>query len=237
MDILQMTSSGATHKTAVEMLKAGYHPTNEPYLRSLLQAFRAFQLLQLRTKSRILVSKGRTMMGCLDETGILDYGEVFLRVTSFPGTRSFIDDGLQYEADGKCVVTGPVVVAKNPCLHPGDVRVLLAVDTPELHHMVDCVVFPQRGRRPHPNECSGSNLDGDLYFTSWDQLLVPSQTDEPMHYDVPQITLLPRPVNIGDIQEFFVEYMKSDALGLIANAHVVHADKALARYGKRPKVH
>ncbi|CAM6085233.1 unnamed protein product [Calypogeia fissa] len=166
LDILQMTSSGATHHTAVEMLKSGYHPKREPYLLSLLQAFRAFQLLQLRTKSRILVSKGRTMMGCLDETGILEYGEVFLRVSSFPGTRSFIDDDLVYEEDGKCVVTGPVVVAKNPCLHPGDVRVLLAVDIPELHHMVDCVVFPQRGSRPHPNECSGSDLDGDLYFVT-----------------------------------------------------------------------
>ncbi|CAM6085234.1 unnamed protein product [Calypogeia fissa] len=46
-----------------------------------------------------------------------------------------------------------------------------------------------------------------------------------MDYDPPEITLLPRPVNIGDIQDFFVEYMKSDALGLIAKAHVVHADK------------
>ncbi|CAM6085235.1 unnamed protein product [Calypogeia fissa] len=58
-------------------------------------------------------------------------------------TRRTIIYEARYEADGKCVVTGPMVVAKNPCLHPGDVRVLLAVDTPELHHMVDCVVFPQ----------------------------------------------------------------------------------------------
>ena len=47
----------------------------------------------------------------------------------------------------KHIVKGKVVVAKNPCLHPGDVRILRAVDVPSLHHMVDCVVFPQKGRR------------------------------------------------------------------------------------------
>ncbi|KAK6157785.1 hypothetical protein DH2020_012033 [Rehmannia glutinosa] len=49
--------------------------------------------------------------------------------------------------DCNYVVEGNVVVAKNPCLHPGDVRVLKAIDVRALHHMVDCVVFPSRGMR------------------------------------------------------------------------------------------
>lgn len=36
--------------------------------------------------------------------------------------------------------------------------------------------------RPHPNECSGGDLDGDLYFISWDKNLIPSQTVKPMDY-------------------------------------------------------
>ncbi|KAJ0897740.1 putative RNA-directed RNA polymerase [Helianthus annuus] len=132
----------------------------------MLQVFRATKLLELRTKTRIFVPKGRVMIGCLDETRTLEYGQVFVQNSS--ARRTPLGD--EYSGLGSYkarIVSGDVVVAKNPCLHPGDVRVLSAVDVPALHHMVDCVVFPQKGNRPHPNECSGSDLDGDGYFVCW----------------------------------------------------------------------
>lgn len=36
--------------------------------------------------------------------------------------------------------------------------------------------------RPHPNECSGGDLDGDIFFISWDKDLIPCETDPPMDY-------------------------------------------------------
>lgn len=36
--------------------------------------------------------------------------------------------------------------------------------------------------RPHPNECSGGDLDGDLFSISWDKGLIPPQMATPMDY-------------------------------------------------------
>ncbi|PKI46848.1 hypothetical protein CRG98_032786 [Punica granatum] len=114
-EALDLMSPGENTQVLKQMLVCGYEPDKEPFLSMMLRTFRASKLFDLRTKTRIFIPGGRSMMGCLDETRTLEYGQ------------------------------GRVVVAKNPCLHPGDVRVLRAVNVPALHHMVDCVVFPQKG--------------------------------------------------------------------------------------------
>jgi len=86
------------------------------------------------------------MMGCLDETCTLEYGQVFVQFSS-NRLQNLSDDSYSYDLPKSYMVNGKVVVAKNPCLHPGDVRVCQAVDVPALYHMVDCVVFPQKGPR------------------------------------------------------------------------------------------
>ncbi|GJN02555.1 hypothetical protein PR202_ga19917 [Eleusine coracana subsp. coracana] len=111
------------------------------------------------------------MMGCLDETRTLKYGQVFVQASSSANEHKF-------------VVTGQVVVAKNPCLHPGDVRVLKAVDVPALRHMFD-YVFPQQGPRQ-------------------------------------------------EIKEYFTNYIVNESLGIIANAHVVFADKEYMKAESAP---
>jgi RNA-dependent RNA polymerase len=68
------------------------------------------------------------------------------------------------------VVGGMVMVVKHPVTHPGDIRLLKAVHVRSLLHVVNAIVFPLDGERPHPNEMSGSDLGGffwqsiSLYF-------------------------------------------------------------------------
>ncbi|KAK1314065.1 RNA-dependent RNA polymerase 1 [Acorus calamus] len=232
LEALTIMSPGENNQVLKDMLTCGYKPNKEPFLSMMLQTLRASKLLELKTKSRIFEPNGRSMMGCLDETGTLAYGQ--------------------------------------------------AVDVPDLHHMIDCVVFPQRGERPHPNECSGSDLDGDIYFVSWDPALIPSRQVPPMEYDpAPTITLdhdvsiedfssllkiigsfgsliwfeeimkdlaimvvqasichrslfksrgwefmdVVPPVIQMEVQEYFTNYIVNDSLGVIANAHTAFADR------------
>ncbi|XP_022994920.1 probable RNA-dependent RNA polymerase 1 isoform X1 [Cucurbita maxima] len=225
-EALELMSPGENTNILKEMLKCGYKPDVEPYLSMMLQTFRESKLLELRTKSRIFIPNGRAMMGCLDETGTLEYGQVFVQISN--ARHRHISDTSAFDMSGSedhLVIVGNVTVAKNPCLHPGDVRVLNAVNVPLLYHMVDCVVFPQKGSRPHPNECSGSDLDGDIYFVCWDTELIPPRQIPPMDYTPAPPIQLDRDVTIEDVQEYFVNYMVNDSLGIIANAHTAFADK------------
>ncbi|KAF2305651.1 hypothetical protein GH714_007247 [Hevea brasiliensis] len=226
-EALDLMSSGEITNILKEMLLCGYEPNAEPFLSMMLQMFRASKLLDLQTKTRIFLPNGRSMMGCLDETRTLEYGQVFVQ---FSGTRhrQLYDSSLVFGGCGShqnFVIEGKVVVAKNPCLHPGDVRVLRAVNVPALHHMVDCVVFPQKGPRPHPNECSGSDLDGDIYFVCWDPNLIPDQQIPPVDYTPEPTVQLDHDVTIEEVEEYFTNYILNDSLGIIANAHTVFADR------------
>ncbi|WVZ73766.1 hypothetical protein U9M48_022042 [Paspalum notatum var. saurae] len=191
-EAIELMPMGEVTNVVKELLSCGYQPDHEPYLSMLLQTFRASKLLEMKTKSRIFIPKGRAVMGCLDETRTLKYGQVFIQAS--------------YGADDhrKFIVTGKVVVAKNPCLHPGDVRVLQAVDVPGLHHMFDCVVFPQQGQR------------------------------QPMDYTPAPAEILDHDVTIEEIEEYFTNYIVNESLGIISNAHVVFADKEYMKAESAP---
>ncbi|XP_020589018.1 probable RNA-dependent RNA polymerase 2 [Phalaenopsis equestris] len=219
--------SGPEKEKVENILLRGYEPNSMPYLSMLLRAYRAYQLSDIRSRCRIFVPKGRILIGCLDESGTLEYGQVFLRVTMTKEEQQDKNQVFFQNADlTSVVITGRVVVTKNPCLHPGDIRVLEAVCDPRLDEMglVDCLVFPQKGERPHPNECSGGDLDGDLYFISWDERLVPPQTDPPMDYIGLRPRLQDHEVRLEEIHKFFVDYMINDNLGAISTAHLVYAN-------------
>jgi hypothetical protein len=80
------------------------------------------------------------------------------------------------------VVEGRVVIAKHPVMHPGDVRTFRAVSHERLLHHKNVLVLPQLGDRPHANEMSGSDLDGDLYHVMWDERLLTQHNLSPMDY-------------------------------------------------------
>lgn len=226
--------------TVAQMISDGFMRTREPFFMCILQVWRAWSLRLLREKARIVVEKGAFVFGCVDETCTLrgyrepnhagnqeassahsatpEFPQIFLQVP-IPGASPDAPNSYM-------VVKGLCVVGRNPSLHPGDLRVVEAVDVPVLRHLRNVVVFPANGDRDIPSMCSGGDLDGDDFFVIWDQNLIPlEQNHPPMIHKPLQPLEIGRDVRPSDLIAFFVTYMKNDTLSTIAHAHLAQADQ------------
>ncbi|KAJ3824830.1 RNA dependent RNA polymerase-domain-containing protein [Lentinula raphanica] len=165
-----------------------------------------------KERVRMLVHKSRRLYGVCDPHRILREGEVHVRVmTSRNGCSTIIGTD--------------VIVVRNPCLHPGDILKLRAVDKPELSHLVDCVVFASQGKRSPTAMSSGGDLDGeptlvsasslsdirhegDEYFVCWDPDIVPSRVFESYDYP-PNKEITQKTITRQDLARYFAAYNSS----------------------------
>ncbi|VDM96352.1 unnamed protein product [Thelazia callipaeda] len=200
----------------------GFCLTQEPFFHSLLIASFHFTLQKQLFKEQIQIPPklGRSMFGILDETGLLQYGQIFVQFTNNVAIKT------PSKAAAKTILEGPVMVTKNPSIVAGDVRIFQAIDIPELRHLVDVIVFPQHGPRPHTDEMAGSDLDGDEYSVIWDDQLLFHHNEEPM--DFSKLIRAPNELKeeevVREMRRFYVEYIKQDSIGVIANAFLVNSD-------------
>jgi RNA-dependent RNA polymerase len=215
-----------------DLINWGFMDTEiqEPFVMTILQLWRTWSMKLLKEKARVIVEKGAFVLGCVDETGTLrghsaatersrgpknvnELPQIFLQVPEIPGKP------------GYRVIEGVCLVGRNPSLHPGDIRIVQAIDCPALRHMRDVVVFPSIGDRDVPGMLSGGDLDGDDFFVIWEPSLLPPRWNfPPMDYRAPPPTALTRDVNHHDLAQFFVKYMRNDCLPFIALSHLANAD-------------
>jgi len=147
-----------TMKMMVEMVKAGFLQNQDPFIKNLLALFKHQQQEELAKKARILVPEGAYLLGVCDETGDLKEGEIFVRISGSEGSSK------------PRIIEGDCIVVRCPCFHPGDVRVVRAVNCKSLAHLHDVVVFNTKGSRGIPSMCSGGDLDGDGKFERLERL-------------------------------------------------------------------
>ncbi|ETO10439.1 hypothetical protein RFI_26940 [Reticulomyxa filosa] len=147
-----------------EVIKAGFGLDN-PFL--CLQ----YEVNEIRDKQRIFIEDGASLLGVMDEYGILEE-EKFLSK-------------------------------------------FRAVNKSALHHLKNVIMM------------SGSDLDGDVYWVTWDPRLLrifPSENYKPLQFPDPVSKEVAK-VTIQDLQEFFIDYVQNDCLGILAHAHLAQADK------------
>jgi hypothetical protein len=202
----------------LETMDIDYRRDN--FLKAAVEHVVLRELRLLKHKARIPVNNGVTLFGIMDETGFLDEGEVYVTYDKTYGRSN--GRGIK-----STLKDGEVIVTRSPALHPGDVQLVKQVTPPQGHplrSLQNCIVFSQKGKRDLPSMLSGGDLDGDIYNIIWDLEAWPSTSFSPADY--PRVTPKPldRLVEPKDIADFFIDFMRTDILGVIATRHVVLAD-------------
>ncbi|KAL7931687.1 RdRP domain-containing protein [Trichoderma chlorosporum] len=199
--------------------KVGIDYRRDKFMKKVVDHTILRELRLLKHKARIPVDQGVTLFGIMDETGFLEEGQIYVAFdTSYDKIQGRLKRSLK---------DGFVLVTRSPALHPGDIQLAQMRTPPQGHPLRDlknCVVFSQKGSRDLPSQLSGGDLDGDLYSIFWDPFVIPKSYFTPADYPRVSPPALDRVVTRDDIADFFVKFMETDILGVIANRHQLFAD-------------
>ena len=114
-------------------------------------------------------------MGVIDPYDCLEEGEVFVQYCKqVQRKRGKYGDKLK-----SVLMKGPMLVTRNPCVHPGDIRIVKGVDKSELQDYVNVIVFSSKGKRPEQDKMASGDLDGDIYWINWREDFVKNYTEKP----------------------------------------------------------
>eukprot|EP01088_Endostelium_zonatum_P018010 TRINITY_DN559_c0_g1_i5.p1 TRINITY_DN559_c0_g1~~TRINITY_DN559_c0_g1_i5.p1 ORF type:complete len:2419 (+),score=289.01 TRINITY_DN559_c0_g1_i5:154-7410(+) len=152
--------------------KAKINFVQDPYWSRVVIALLNKQVQDLVEKARIMVPKSQNLLGIIDEYKVLEEGQVFVQIEDREGLTQ--------------IITGKVVIFRNPCMHPGDIRIFNAVDIKkkqtELAGRRNCIVFSRDGEESAVKPLAGGDLDGDRYTVIWDPNLIEIKEVEPYSY-------------------------------------------------------
>lgn len=190
-----------------------------PFIREAMKTAMTFALRQLKYTHRIRVDGSCSLMGIMDETGLLQENQIYACVIPKGGSRTYLK--------GKCLVF------RSPTLHPGDVQFAEAVGKLDVQHplsaLTNCVIFSQHGERPLPSKLAGGDLDGDLYNICFESSLFPANTCQAADYTPVKPVEIHRSVGVDDIIDFFLDHTQQNKVGLISTRHLVLSDQSPKR--------
>lgn len=95
------------HKFLIDFLKT-LKECQEPFTHRMLLSMQAFRMRELKLRAKIRVPDSWCLLGVVDETKTLQYGQVFIQ----------LDDPDDKQSRSR-IIEGAVIVTRNPCFHPG----------------------------------------------------------------------------------------------------------------------
>ncbi|CAO2822916.1 unnamed protein product [Amaranthus hypochondriacus] len=203
---------------AARMITSGI-PLDEPFLQHRLLEITKEEMKTLKA-GKISVSGSFYVMGTADPTHTLNGDEVCV----------ILDQGPLY---------GPVLIYRNPGLHPGDIHVVNARYIKGLEEFVGNskygIFFPSKGPRSMADEIAGGDYDGDMYWVSTNtELLKHFRPSAPWKCNSPPHVMEHTSLSSGAQLErdifrlyFATRFRPSKAMGIAADCWLMYMDRLL----------
>ncbi|OSX67200.1 hypothetical protein POSPLADRAFT_1127992 [Postia placenta MAD-698-R-SB12] len=157
----------------LELLQAGFQPLKLPLLYEKLRKVVADRIEDYIRNYKITVPRSAEAFIIPDPYGVLEEGQIH-----FKSTQNLKDP---LEESNPTIVTGDVLIYRNPTRVPSDVRKVKAVSHPKLDKYVNVIVLPVKGSRSLANILAGGDVDGDVCTCIFDPDLVDSFENSPIN--------------------------------------------------------
>ena len=116
------------------------------------------RLSNISKKYRFHMKNCCFLIGVCDFDNILGENEIFVQI---------------YRENKKKIITGDILVTKNPCLSIYDLQKVKGVKNEFFSkYFTNVIVFPSKGKIPLPSKITGSDLDGDIYWVCWEKAFI-----------------------------------------------------------------
>jgi len=202
--------------------KKGVNLSNEPLFSQLIHIFAYSRLIDIKYNGRLSDKKSICLMGVIDETNTLEEDQVYIHLI-YSTEISKIDK----------ILNKKVTIYRSPSLHPGDIKILTAVNNPFLGHMINVIVFSKRGKRPIFNKLSGGDLDGDRYFISYNDDITNNikdtnceSLDDSKYSENNNNNIKTDKITIEDSINCMVKATSNNLIGQLCDTHLSFADES-----------
>ena len=178
----------------IQMLDSGFEPLRFTPLADILELELEQWTKKMVRNVKLKLPRSTMAYGVADPYGVLAPGEVYISFSS-----PFSDP---ITGESWSVLSGPVLVGRNPSARASDIQKAKAVYKHELSHLQDVLVFSRRGPRPLADKLSGGDYDGDRFWICWEPLLVTPFKNVPAPQQLPDPTSLGVKVDrrkLGDV--------------------------------------
>ncbi|KZT73373.1 hypothetical protein DAEQUDRAFT_721969 [Daedalea quercina L-15889] len=152
------------HERAYEMLAAGFRPLENDILFRSLRDIVGYRIAELIREYHMTVPKSAEAFIVPDPYGVLKPGQIHFKAS----------EDLKDPLDGPSpnLITGNVLIYRNPARLPADIQKVTAIAHPILSDYTDVIVLPVTGHRSLASLLAGGDYDGDTCVCVYDELIV-----------------------------------------------------------------